>query len=195
MISHKDKFIFIHIPKCGGTSIERFILSHYGISHDWTRKYPLEALPTKVRSEFNIGFGGQQHMTLSNFSLERQKQYFSFAFVRNPWDRIMSSYLYSRRLGFKFTFESFLDSPRFANHCGTQSSFLNNNIDFVGRFENLQEDFDIVCGKLGLDAKRLPHENKTTHGHYTEWYTDERKKLIQDRYSEDIEVFNYKFGE
>ena len=75
MISHKDKFIFIHIPKCGGTSIERFILSHYGVSHDWTRKYPLEALPMKVRSEFSIGFGRQQHMTLSNFSLERQKEY------------------------------------------------------------------------------------------------------------------------
>ena len=43
MISHKDKFIFIHIPKCGGTSIERFILSHYGVSHDWTIKYPLES--------------------------------------------------------------------------------------------------------------------------------------------------------
>jgi len=195
MISHKDKFIFIHIPKCGGTSIERFILSHYGISHDWTRKYPLESLPMKVRSEFSIGFERQQHMSLSNFALEKQKEYFSFAFVRNPWDRIMSSYLYSKRLGYKFTFKSFFNSPIFANHCKTQCSFLNKNIDFIGRFENLQEDFDIICGKLRLKVKKLPHENKTIHGHYTEWYTNEDKKLVQDKYSEDIEAFNYKFGE
>ena len=194
MISNKDKFIFIHIPKCGGTSIERFVLSHYGISNDWTRLYPLEVLPMKVRSEFSIGFGRQQHMSLSNFSLEKQEEYFSFAFVRNPWDRIMSSYLYSKRLGHKFTFESFFDSIEFENHCKPQSYFLNKNIDFIGRFETLQEDFNLVCGKLGLEPKQLPHENKTVHKHYTEWYTDENKKLVQDKYSEDIETFNYKFG-
>lgn len=194
MISDKDKFIFIHIPKCGGTSIERFVLSHYGISNDWTRLYPLEALPMKVRSEFSIGFGRQQHMSLSNFSLEKQEEYFSFAFVRNPWDRIMSSYLYSKRLGHKFTFKSFFDSIEFENHCKPQSYFLNKNIDFIGRFETLQEDFNLVCGKLGLEPKQLPHENKTVHKHYTEWYTDENKKLVQDKYSEDIETFNYKFG-
>ena len=194
MISNKDKFIFIHIPKCGGTSIERFVLSHYGISNDWTRLYPLEVLPMKVRSEFSIGFGRQQHMSLSNFSLEKQEEYFSFAFVRNPWDRIMSSYLYSKRLGHKFTFKSFFDSIEFENHCKPQSYFLNKNIDFIGRFETLQEDFNLVCGKLGLEPKQLPHENKTVHKHYTEWYTDENKMLVQDKYSEDIETFNYKFG-
>jgi chondroitin 4-sulfotransferase 11 len=152
-------------------------------------------LPMKVRSEFSIGFDRQQHMSLSNFTLEKQEEYFSFAFVRNPWDRIMSSYLYSKRLGYKFTFKSFLDSIDFANHCKPQSFFINENIDFIGRFENLQEGFNEVCEKLGFDAKQLPHENKTTHEHYTEWYTDENRKLIQDRYSEDIDTFNYKFGD
>lgn len=194
MISDKDKFIFIHIPKCGGTSIERFFLSHYGISNDWKREYPLEALPMKVKSEFHIGFQQQQHMSLSNFALEKQEEYFSFAFVRNPWDRIMSSYLYSKRLGFKFTFKSFFNSTVFKTHHKPQSYFINKNIDFIGRFENLQGDFNLVCEKLGIESKQLPHENKTSHKHYTEWYTDENKKLVQDKYSEDIETFNYKFG-
>ena len=194
MISHKDKFIFIHIPKCGGTSIERFFLSQYGISNDWTREYPLEALPMKVRAEFNIGFKQSQHMSLRDFTLKKQEEYFSFTFVRNPWDRIMSSYLYSKRLGYEFTFKSFFNSPVFESHCKPQSYFINKNIDFIGKFEDLQGDFDLVCENLGIESKQLPHENKTVHKHYTEWYTDENKKLVQDKYSEDIEAFNYKFG-
>jgi hypothetical protein len=195
MISNKDKFIFIHIPKCGGTSIERFFLSHYGISHDWKREYPLEALPMKVRSEFCIGFDENQHMSLNDFPLQKQEQYFSFAFVRNPWDRVMSSYLYFKKLGYEFTFKSFFKSDQFRIHGKPQSSFFNKNIDFIGSFENLQENFNLICENLGIEPKQLPHENKTIHEHYTEWYTDENKKLVQDKYSEDIKAFNYKFGE
>lgn len=193
MIVDRDKFIFVHIPKCGGTSIERFFLSHYGVSNDWGRRFPLEALPIEAKAEFCIGFQRKQHMSLNDFPLAAQEEYFSFAFVRNPWDRIMSAYLYAERLGHKSTFKSFLKSNTFNDHRKTQSSFLNKNIDFIGRFENLQEDFNLICQKLGFESKKLPHENKTIHEHYTKWYTDENKKLVQDRYSEDIEAFNYKF--
>tara|TARA_B100001093_G_scaffold517782_1_gene600386 strand:- start:1594 stop:2181 length:588 start_codon:yes stop_codon:yes gene_type:complete len=194
MISDRDKFIFVHIPKCGGTSIERFILSNYGVSNDWTSKYPLSALPMKIKSEFSIGFRHKQHMSLNDFPLEKQEEYFSFAFVRNPWDRIMSSYFYYKGLGCKFTFKSFLESNKSRIHCKPQFCFLNKNIDFIGRFENLQEDFNLICQKLGFESKKLPHENKTNHEHYTEWYTDENKNLVTDRYFDDIEAFDYEFG-
>ena len=134
-------------------------------------------------------------MSLNDFTLQKQEQYFSFVFVRNPWDRIMSSYLYSKSLGYKFTFKSFFNSKAFEMHYKPQSYFINKNIDFIGRFENLQEDFNLVCKKLGIEPKQLPHENKTVHEHYTEWYTDENKELVQDKYFEDIKAFNYKFGE
>ena len=176
MISDKDKFIFIHIPKCGGTSIERFILSHHGISNDWTIQYPLEALPMKVKADFNIGFDQQQHASLSDFPLEKQEEYFSFAFVRNPWDRLLSSYLYFKRSGYDIsTFRDFFKSDDCAIHCQPQSYFINKNIDFIGRFENLQEDFNLVCEKLGIEPKQLPHENKSVrkkwNGKISEHYT------------------------
>lgn len=67
------------------------------------------------------------------------------------------------------------------------------HFDFVGRFERLNEDFQVVCERLGIQAQ-LPHVNASKHRHYTTYYDDYRRDLVAHHFKHDIERFGYRFG-
>ena len=190
MISHKNNFIFIHIPKCGGHTIETLFKA-------WDNP-----------DRFLLG-SNRQHWKLKKILdvYPNCKQYFRFTFIRNPFSRFVSEYHYmKKRLGndkFKLSFKDFcLDLDKNLNkytydfHDLTLCDYLNDYpIDFIGRLENFQEDFNLVCDKIGIQRKKLPHLNKTKHKHYTEYYDDKTREIVAEKYAKDIEYFGYEFGE
>lgn len=82
-------------------------------------------------------------------------------------------------------------------HFKSQSFFITDEggqliPDFIGRFEMLQEDFNIVCQRVGAERVQLPHRNRTAKREpWKKYYTKETKRLIYERYKRDFENFGY----
>jgi len=174
VIDHDKKFIFVHVYKTGGTSIE-------------------EALGGKS----NVSV----HERLEN--IINWKDYFSFGFVRNPWDRAVSSYMFQARSPhiqqqqlFSGTFEEYIISTFLKQ--GDTKSYVQyskvKNCNFIGRFEHLHDDFKRVCKDIKvLPVPKLQHIYKTEHKHYSEYYNDELKEIIAETRKGDIETFGFTF--
>lgn len=207
MISHKHKFIFVHAPKTAGNSIQNYlqnysedkiVVNNKCAKHNTESKSHLDRFGIMSSDKkFKIC----KHTTLNEYYSNWRKKYgsiedfFKFGATRNPWDRAISYYFWK---GYK----SF-DKKRFMNELIQRSCFdffyvkkySDHKLDYVIRFETLQADFDIVCDKIGIPRKQLPHKNKSKHKHYTEYYDDETKQIVAEKYAKDIEYFGYEFGE
>ncbi len=67
-------------------------------------------------------------------------------------------------------------------------------VDFVGRFENLQDDFVYVCQRIGLPHLSLPHVNAShRRPDYRSYYNEYTKHLVEEYFRRDIELFGYSF--
>ncbi len=111
---------------------------------------------------------------------------------------------YKNRFGYPITIERdrrFYKKTPLKNDRHIENSIylnlLDEDIDFVGRFENLSEDFSFVAESIGLENPELPHAEKKKHKfkglHYSEYYTPETKDAVEELYLKDIEHFGYKY--
>lgn len=157
-------------------------------------------------------FLSQQVPDLTSFRAEsvpkRFKEYFKFAFVRNPWDRIVSCYFHKVVTGeveafadcFGKDFEYFvnyinkLDVTIADRHIRLQTRLIPvKHCDFIGKIDDFVNDLQYICDVLGLEMSNLSHRHKSEHAHYSTYYTPRTRKIIAEKYKEDIETFQFKF--
>lgn len=216
MISHHDRCVFVHIPKCAGQSVEMFFLQRAGL--DWETRAPfllrwndVPALgPPRLAHLHARQYVENKWMPQAQFD-----EYFKFAFVRNPWGRIASFYRY---LGYDWrcSFSRFVlrHLPRLVERkgwfLGPQSEYvLDRNgkvlVDFVGRFETLQRDFATACERVGIVDAALPHVNdsrkpkgpmrwlKRRAMPYRDMYDSRSAKVVATLYEADADIFKYSY--
>jgi hypothetical protein len=134
-------------------------------------------------------------------------EYFKFTIVRNPWHRLHSWYrnvmrdsIHQKnyRIPANISFEKFVIANAGKGYLRPQTYWLKNfdgnvNLDYVGKFEALDETFLYVANKLDITRQQLPHKLQTKNIDFTNDFTINAVNFISDYYAEEIEMFDYSF--
>tara|TARA_B100002019_G_scaffold287225_1_gene298890 strand:- start:2129 stop:2731 length:603 start_codon:yes stop_codon:yes gene_type:complete len=199
ILSKKYSVLFIAIQKTGTTSVEK-VLQEY--------LYPHVASSTvKIKKRPNFKYKHNSAEILAGCPEIKSIWYelFKFSFVRNPWDLCVSHYFYRQREGHEEAvgtpFREWLMNDKKREpimwQASTQYDCLTVNgklaVDFIGRFENLQADFDKICKHIQIPSIQLDKHNTTEHEHYSKYYDQETKEYVFNLFKKDIDYFNYEF--
>jgi hypothetical protein len=187
--------IFIHVPKCAGISVGKALFGVVPGSHISVLTYQLI------------------------YPREEYERYFKCAFIRNPWDRLLSAFRFLTSGGMTekdrrwadANLKPFADFDDFVRrwvslpnvsswqHFKPQHRFICDpwgrvQVDFVGRFERLEEDVSTIARRIGVEG-RLPRLNQgpPRDADYRSYYTTETRDIVADAYRRDIELFGYDF--
>ena len=216
--TERYRFIYQPIPKVGCTTMKSLVLD----AIDCPIPDNIEKIHILLEGNKLISHGVKR--AYWDDMDYKDQNVFSFAFVRNPWARLISCYhnkvlklrpyvfdsfawLYP---GTHFERMSFTDFVHFIcripndlcePHFKPQSLFFNDrDVDFVGRLENFSNDLTQIIERIGLDEKFLKWcalgKNLTpSKHHYTDFYNIKTRRLVAEKYKSDIAQFNYRFGE
>ena len=199
MFSLKHNFIFVHIPKTGGNSIQNILMRYsedrivsVAPHHDGIERF-------QIRSS---GLNLHKHSTLSDYQRElgevRVRTMFKFTSVRNPWERMISLYFspHSRRTSWDR--DEFINvvtrATSIAHHVSLRKDpDVFNKVDYIIRFEQLNEDFKKVCELIGIPEAVLPVRNESRREYYAKYYDGELVEIVRNRFIHEIEHFHYEF--
>lgn len=182
MILPDKKLIFVHIPRTGGTIIEKSMTNKFTEKHNYHKHF----------SAYDYKWAYP----------EEWESYFKFGFVRNPFDWVVSfAYRYNMSPD---TLVSYLETnPMYYAHChsgprwGQKIPFYNilEGVDFVGKFENLEKDYKYLQEKFNLPPM-LEEKIKVTEGrkpNYQYYYDDSLYERVAKIFKKDIEKYEYSF--
>ncbi|MGI9271678.1 MAG: sulfotransferase family 2 domain-containing protein [Woeseiaceae bacterium] len=209
IISHRHKYIFFAVPKTATHTIREALRQNMG-PDDWEQQvlFGAQSLPIPEIAALQHG-----HITANeirpHLDAEIWQSYFKFGFVRNPFDRFISVCFFLNRSdpNFAATAVAFMKDrltrkrfqqrvlvrPQNLQLCGNDSEIA---LDFVGRYEDLQQSFDTICEKIGVPGIELGRKNTSKHARYLDYYQDdELRQLVAEFYAKDLRLFSYELAD
>ncbi|MFC4701976.1 sulfotransferase family 2 domain-containing protein [Glaciecola siphonariae] len=226
MISHKYGFIFVHIPKCAGSSIEK-AFGHFDKSNSRGRQdhrsirmiekpfSPIKAIKNTENIKDTIRRFREHFRSHSNpnnklqVSADQFRDYFKFTIVRNPWDRAYSWYKNAMRdpihqknyqIPPDISFDDFIRKFAGSGYLRPQTYWLENynnkvELDFIGKFERLSQDYAHICKTLGVDTPALPHEVSSGSATKSDYKVSQATiDFVSNFYAKEIALLDYDFA-
>ena len=173
---------FVHIPKTAGSSVSQ-----------WLKMY------TNATDYMPLSFGSK-HWEFSKVRKHMRSRRLNpgilVVVVRNPWDRLVSTWAYYLRREKSWCPENFRDfvlNTSWGNAKRLQTSFFTPSETIVLRFENLKQDFKQIQELCNCNEP-LPWVNTSQHDAYTSMYDEEMIEEVRRRASADVVKLGYEYG-
>jgi hypothetical protein len=227
ILSHEHKFIFLRTKKTAGTSIELALSDLCGPddiitpltredearrtgrrgAQNWRLHSWWQSPRLLKRAWFKFSakdYGFYNHMKASEIRAHIDpavwRSYFKFAFERNPWDRQVSLYYHRyREESDRPGFDAFIhkDKKAHINNFGVYSINGDLAVDFLGRFETLEEDLRSALSQVGLSTADALPDAKTRFrpgsAGYRDLYDEDTRNIVADWYASEIKLLGYEF--
>ena len=215
-INHDLKAIFIHNHKSGGTYISYMLHKYYGFKNYYLRRPDHDNFClNKKKSTKYINYENRIHGVLvyymtspdlnkkMNMTPHKWATYYKFAFIRNPYDKLVSAWYHINR--FNIPFKNYFNLINTCNDVEYMHMFLPQirniinttgriYINYLGKFETLEDDFQIILKNIGI--KNIIHEtdkklNKRDHKPFYEYYDQEILNKANLILKEDFKCLNF----
>lgn len=196
LLSHLHKFLTIDIPKTGTKTLRAILCTkeqhHDGISNNKI----VDVVGLYDSKKF------KQHCSLSlcikdldSLGLDI-KSYFTFSFVRNPWERHVSRLFWvdsniRKVINFTEKLENIILNARNQHHF-IYDKDTNTTVDHIARFENYEQEVKKFCDKFGINTT-IPHLNKSKKYNYKDFYTKELIDKVYEREHKIIDLMGYTY--
>ena len=207
IISHKHRFIFFAVPRTATHAVRQALRPCLG-EDDWEQQALFGKQTIPVPGIAAIGHG---HVSFQQaracLPAQTWSSYFKFGFVRNPFDRFVSAcfFLNRRNPGFAGHEVEFMRRAiareRFRQRVLALPQYrllADENdapaLDYVGRYETLQESFDEICLRIGIAPSALGRRNESRHRGYEGYYDASLKEAVAEYYRKDFALFGYDAG-
>jgi hypothetical protein len=213
-INHNKKAIFIHIPKNGGSYIANILSKNYGFKNYYLQRPDhiqiCKDYDKSVKTHENKIIGTLIYYRTSSYlnkimNMDNHKwnTYFIFTFIRNPYDRIISGWNYINK--YNIQFDNFLNFGNHTNSWDYWHVFMsqykhiidtNNKIraNYIGKFENLEDDLVIILKKLGFNNinHNISVKNSKKHDNYKSYYkNNDILNKVNYYINDDLKYFNF----
>jgi hypothetical protein len=209
VLSYQPPFLFVHIDKAAGSSIAIALQPPASRRPParWRRRLVWLGALNRLAWYRAVEFPVHAYASTVKRCLppEVYAGLFKFAFVRNPWDRLVSRYAYllnvkdhprhefvSRMKNFDEYVAWEIRRGKFFQHTYVTGADGKLIVDFIGYYERLNEDFTKICARLGMNAP-LSRSNASSHRDYRTYYSPATRDLVADHFRRDIELFGYTF--
>ena len=195
LVSDSHQFILFHTAKTGGSSLTYELAKYLN---------PCYEPPDPTKGFMHMGWQPIHHIDrIQHRPVQEcrhtefwEPTYFKAAFVRNPFDLVVSAW-YDKDVPFEqFVIKEVASRKNIVSRWGSQYDYLSDHrkelmVDWIGKYEQMDKDWEKFCYMTKIEHNPLKRLNSSWKKPYHEYYNERTYQIVSKLFQKDLQYFGY----